>query len=327
MNYLNKSDVILKIRNLKTYFYTMEGVVKAIDGVSIDLHQGETLGIVGESGSGKTVFVLSILRLVPEPPGKILAKEINYAGKDLMKLTTRGIRSIRGKEIAMIFQDPLDALNPAYTIRRQITENIILHNNIDKKSAIKLATDLLKKVGIPDPTERIKNYPHQLSGGMCQRVMIAMALTCNPKILIADEPTTALDVTIQAQILKLMNQIKESTKSSMIMITHDLGVIARMATNVAIMYAGKIIEYSYALNIFHKPKHPYTVGLIKSIPRLDISQDKLYYINGTPPSISNMSFGCSFYPRCTYRKDICRKVIPVLRNIENEHKVSCHLYK
>lgn len=323
---INKTSPILKIRNLKTYFNTIEGTVKAVDGVSIDLHLNETLGIVGESGSGKSVLVLSILRLIPEPPGKILEGDVIFDSKNLTKMPIAELRSIRGKEISMIFQDPMTSLNPVYTIQRQITENILLHTDMSKEAAIDHAISLLKKMGIPKPAEKMRYYPHQLSGGMRQRVMIAMALSCGPKILIADEPTTALDVTIQAQILKLMNQIKESTKSSIIIITHNLGIIARMAKNVAIMYAGKIVEYGDVSTIFYKAKHPYTLGLIKSIPRLDVDKEKLYYINGLPPSVLNMPTGCSFNPRCVHKKDICTKIPPRLKEIEKGHFVSCHLY-
>ena len=320
------TDNILEIKNLKTYFDTLEGTVKAVDGVSVKLKEGETLGIVGESGSGKTVLALSILRLIPAPPGKIVSGEIIFDLKDLIKQPLNELRKIRGNKIAMIFQDPMTCLNPVYTIKRQILENIRLHTNLDQRTAVKLAIKLLKQVGIPNSEERIKSYPHQLSGGMKQRVIIAMALTCNPQILIADEPTTALDVTIQAQILKLLNDIKKQVNSSIIMITHDLGVVAKMADNIAIMYAGRIVEYGDVSTIFYNSKHPYTWGLIKSIPRLDKVGEKLYYINGTPPSITRIPTGCSFNPRCEFKKEFCIEEIPESKEINKNHFVACHLY-
>lgn len=317
---------LLSVHNLKTYFYTMEGVVKAVDGLSFDLSPGETLGIVGESGSGKTVAALSVLRLIPDPPGKILEGEVLYEGRDLLDLSEKEMRSIRGNEIAMIFQDPMTSLNPVFAVGYQIMEAIILHQKVNKKVARQRAIKLLAQVGIPRPEERINDYPHQFSGGMRQRVMIAMALSCNPKILIADEPTTALDVTIQAQILRLMNQIKHSTNSSIIIITHDLGVIAEMADNIIIMYGGKAVEYSDADSIFYRSHHPYTWGLLRSIPRLDETKKRrLVPIEGVPPSLIHVPSGCSFHPRCPYAKEICFKVVPELREVGSFHKVACHL--
>lgn len=319
-------EPLLSVRNLKIYFYTMEGVVKAVDGLSFDLSPGETLGIVGESGSGKTVAALSVLRLIPDPPGKILEGEVLFDGRDLRGLSEKEMRSIRGNEIAMIFQDPMTSLNPVFTVGYQIMEAIILHQKVNKKVARQRAIKLLAQAGIPRPEERINDYPHQFSGGMRQRVMIAMALSCNPKILIADEPTTALDVTIQAQILRLMNQIKHSTNSSIIIITHDLGVIAEMTDNILIMYGGKVVEYSGADNIFYHSHHPYTWGLLRSIPRLDETKKRrLVPIEGVPPSLIHVPAGCSFHPRCPYAKEICFKVVPELRKVGSFHKVACHL--
>ncbi|GFP29199.1 ABC transporter ATP-binding protein [Candidatus Hakubella thermalkaliphila] len=317
---------LLSVRNLKTYFYTMEGVVKAVDGLSFDLSPGETLGIVGESGSGKTVAALSVLRLIPDPPGKILEGEVLYEGRDLLGLTEKEMHSIRGNEIAMIFQDPMTSLNPVFTVGYQIMEAIILHQKVDKKVARQRAIKLLAQVGIPRPEERINDYPYQFSGGMRQRVMIAMALSCNPKILIADEPTTALDVTIQAQILRLMNQIKHSTNFAIVIIPHDLGVIAEMADNIVIMYGGKAVEHSDEDSIFYRAHHPYTWGLLRSIPRLDeTKRRRLVPIEGVTPSLIHVPSGCSFHPRCPYAREICFKVVPELREVGSFHKVACHL--
>lgn len=318
-------SAILRVRDLKTYFYTDAGTVKAVDGVSFDLTPGETLGIVGESGSGKSVTALSILRLIPNPPGKIIDGRIEFLGRNLLELSEREMRSIRGNEIAMIFQDPMTSLNPVFTVGNQIMEAITLHQKVDKDKARRRAIKLMARVGIADVEQRIDDYPHQFSGGMRQRVMIAIALSCNPKILIADEATTALDVTIQAQILKLMNEIKQSTKSSIIIITHDLGVIAEMADSVAIMYAGKVVEYSDIDTIFYHSLHPYTWGLLRSIPRLDVKKKKLIPIAGGPPSLIHLPRGCSFNLRCAYAKEVCLEEIPPLREVGQFHKVACHL--
>ena len=320
------NNVILKVKDLKTYFYTQEGVVKAVDGVSFELTRGETLGIVGESGSGKSVTALSILKLIPDPPGRIVSGEIYLDGLNIVEMKEKEMQQIRGNEIAMIFQDPMTSLNPVFTIGNQIMETIILHQKLDKKSARKKTIELLMSVGIPNPEQRIDEYPHQFSGGMRQRAMIAMALSCNPKILIADEPTTALDVTIQAQILRLMNEIKERTGSSIIIITHDLGVIAEMADNIIIMYGGRIVEYSDVNTIFYNSHHPYTWGLLRSIPRLDeVKKERLISIPGIPPSLIFIPPGCPFSPRCRYAKDICFKIIPELRDVGRFHKVACYL--
>ncbi len=319
-------EVLLRVKDLKTYFYTQDGVVKAVDGISFELARGETLGIVGESGSGKSVTALSILKLIPDPPGKIVSGEIYLDGMDIVALKEKEMQQVRGNEIAMIFQDPMTSLNPVFTIGNQIMETIMLHQRLNKKVAREKTVELLRSVGIPNPEQRIDGYPHQFSGGMRQRAMIAMALSCNPKILIADEPTTALDVTIQAQILQLMNEIKERTNSSIIIITHDLGVIAEMADNIIIMYGGMVVEYSDVNTIFYNSHHPYTWGLLRSIPRLDeVKRERLIPIPGIPPSLIHVPPGCPFSPRCRYAKDICFKVTPELKNIGRFHKVACYL--
>jgi len=320
------NEVLLRVKDLKTYFYTQDGVVKAVDGISFELARGETLGIVGESGSGKSVTALSILKLIPDPPGKIVSGEIYLDGMDIVALKEKEMQQVRGNEIAMIFQDPMTSLNPVFTIGNQIMETIMLHQRLNKKVAREKTVELLRSVGIPNPEQRIDGYPHQFSGGMRQRAMIAMALSCNPKILIADEPTTALDVTIQAQILQLMNEIKERTNSSIIIITHDLGVIAEMADNIIIMYGGMVVEYSDVNTIFYNSHHPYTWGLLRSIPRLDeVKRERLIPIPGIPPSLINVPPGCPFSPRCRYAKDVCFKVTPELKNIGRFHKVACYL--
>jgi oligopeptide transport system ATP-binding protein len=320
------NEVLLRVKDLKTYFYTQDGVVKAVDGISFELARGETLGIVGESGSGKSVTALSILKLIPDPPGKIVSGEIYLDGMDIVALKEKEMQQVRGNEIAMIFQDPMTSLNPVFTIGNQIMETIMLHQRLNKKVAREKTVELLRSVGIPNPEQRIDGYPHQFSGGMRQRAMIAMALSCNPKILIADEPTTALDVTIQAQILQLMNEIKERTNSSIIIITHDLGVIAEMADNIIIMYGGMVVEYSDVNTIFYNSHHPYTWGLLRSIPRLDeVKRERLIPIPGIPPSLIHVPPGCPFSPRCRYAKDVCFKVTPELKNIGRFHKVACYL--
>jgi len=269
------SEKLLKLSNLKTYFYTEEGISKAVDGVDFEIYPAETLGVVGESGCGKSVTSLSIMRLIPEPPGKIVDGEIFFRGKDLLKLSQREMRSIRGNDISMIFQEPMTSLNPVFTVGDQISEAIIIHKKVNKKEAMEQSVEMLKKVGISLPGQRIHEYPHQLSGGMRQRIMIAMALSCDPQLLIADEPTTALDVTIQAQILDLMNDLKERFDMSIMMITHDLGVIAEISDRVAVMYAGKIVEYTDIETLFANPMHPYTWGLMNSIPRMDKEVERL----------------------------------------------------
>jgi ABC-type dipeptide/oligopeptide/nickel transport system ATPase component len=278
------SKNLVEVKNLKTYFYTEDGVVPAVDGVDFQIKKGETLGIVGESGCGKSVTSLSLLRLVPNPPGKIVDGEMLFRGENLLKKSESEMRKIRGNDISMIFQEPMTSLNPVFTIGEQIAEAIELHQGLSKKEAIDKTVEMLNLVGIPSAEKRVNDFPHQMSGGMRQRVMIAMALSCNPSLLIADEPTTALDVTIQAQILELMKDLKERLGTAIMLITHDLGVVAEMAENVLVMYAGKVVEYADVRTIFKGPKHPYTIGLMGSIPRLDQPKEKLYVIEGTVPN-------------------------------------------
>ncbi len=317
------SSEILKVNDLKTYFYTDEGVVPAVDGISFSLSEEETLAIVGESGSGKTVAALSILRLIDYPPGKIINGQIFYKDNNLMDLTNKEMRNIRGKEISMIFQEPMTSLNPVFTIGKQIMESLIIHQKMSKEEALQKAIEMLKLVGIPSPENCIDNYPHQLSGGMRQRVMIAMALACNPKILIADEPTTALDVTIQAQILKLMDDLKKKTKTAIILITHDLGIVAQIAQNVMVMYAGEVVEYSDVRSIFKNPLHPYTIGLLESIPKLNEEKEILYNIKGNVPTPKDYPKGCRFFSRCERAKIQCRDEKPTLLKHENNHFARC----
>ena len=317
---------LLKVVNLKTHFFTEAGQVKAVDGVSFDLKRGETLGIVGESGSGKSVTALSIMRLVPEPPGKIVGGQIIFKGNDFIKLNQKQMRDIRGNEVAMIFQDPMTSLNPVMKVGEQIAEAVRLHLNMDKKQAWRKAVEMLQKVGIPEAEIRANSYPHEFSGGMRQRAMIAMALSCNPELLIADEPTTALDVTIQAQILDLMLDLKKEFNTAIIMITHDLGVVAEVCDDVLVMYAGKPVEHTDVNTLFENPKHPYTWGLLKSIPNIDDDRERLEPIKGLPPDLRYLPKGCSFAKRCEYAKDICFKEKPEMKEIEKGHFVACHLY-
>jgi len=319
------SEKILEINGLKTYFYTEDGVVPAVDGVDFEVRKGETLGIVGESGCGKSVTSLSIMRLIPSPPGKIVEGEIMFKGKNLVSLPEEEMRKIRGNDISMIFQEPMTSLNPVYTIGDQISEVLILHQHMNKEEALKKSVEMLALVGIPLPEQRVHEYPHQLSGGMRQRVMIAMALACNPQLLIADEPTTALDVTIQAQILELMKDLKDKLGTAIMLITHDLGVIAEVAQNVLVMYAGKAVEYADVYSIFKDPKHPYTEGLLKSIPKLNETRDKLDVIEGIVPNPYEMPEGCRFHPRCKYAREICRCREPELVEYDG-YKVRCFKY-
>ncbi len=315
---------LLEVKNLKTYFYGGGKVSKAVDGVCFDLAAQETLGIVGESGCGKSISSLSLLRLVPEPPGKIVAGEILFQGRDLLLLKEKELRQIRGKEIAMIFQEPMTSLNPVFTIEYQIAEALLTHTSMTKREAKEKVVELLNQVRIPSPRERAKDYPHQLSGGMRQRVMIAMALACSPKILIADEPTTALDVTIQAQILDLFFELKEKFKMSLIMITHDLGVIAEIADRVAIMYAGKIVEEAPVIKLFEEPQHPYTIGLLKCMPKLGRKKETLMTIGGTVPDPSDKPSGCPFHPRCFKAQPNCKTEVPQMREVKPGHWAACH---
>jgi oligopeptide transport system ATP-binding protein len=317
------SDKLVDVRNLKTYFYTEDGVVAAVDGVNLHINRGETLGVVGESGCGKSVTALSIMRLIPNPPGKIVSGEIFFEGDDLLKRSEPEMRKIRGNDISMIFQEPMTSLNPVYTIGDQIAEAIELHQGLTHKEALAKAVDMLRLVGIPLPERRVYEYPHQLSGGMRQRVMIAMALSCNPKLLIADEPTTALDVTIQAQILELMKKLKKELGMAIMLITHDLGVVAEMAERVVVMYAGKVVEEGDVISIFKNPIHPYTEGLLSSIPRLDLDADRLHVIEGVVPNPLHMPVGCRFNPRCPYAKDICREQQPPLEQVATGRYVAC----
>lgn len=316
--------VLLQVRDLRTYFYTQDGVVKAVDGVSFDLDEGETLGIVGESGCGKSVTVLSIMRLIPQPPGKIVSGQVIFDGEDLLKVDDEEIRRVRGNKIAMIFQDPMTSLNPVLTIGRQISEALELHLKMSKEAARKRTIELLKMVGIPEAEKRVDDYPHQFSGGMRQRVMIAMALSCNPQLLIADEPTTALDVTIQAQIIDLVKRLQREFGMAVIWITHDLGVVAGLCRRVIIMYAGMIVEQAPVYDIYADPRHPYTMGLLGSIPRLDAPRkSKLTPIEGLPPDLIDMPDACPFHLRCVYVQDICRQRKPTLRTVAPNHQIAC----
>ena len=317
---------LLEVRNLKTRFQTDDGSFYAVDDISFSLEAGKTLGIVGESGCGKSVTSLSIMRLI-QKPGNIESGEILYNGKNLLKSTEEQMRKIRGNEIAMIFQEPMTSLNPVFTCGNQIEEVIELHQpNLSSSQVKELAIEMLRKVGIPSPEKRYDEYPHQLSGGMRQRVMIAMAISCNPKLLIADEPTTALDVTIQAQILDLMRKLQKDFGAGMILITHDLGVVAEMCSDVAVMYAGKIVEYGKVEDIFYRPKHPYTKGLLNSIPHFEAGKKlaKLQTIPGMVPSLLNLPQGCLFYERCHKRQESCQKTIPVLKEVASGHQVACY---
>ncbi len=319
-----KRDVILDIKNLRTEFSTEAGVVNAVNGVSYSMYEGEALGIVGESGCGKSVSMLSVLRLLQEPPAKIQADHINFHGKDLLSLPKREMQSIRGSQIAMIFQDPMTSLNPVLTIGKQLREPMMLHLNYTKEEASERAAELLEMVGIPDAASRLEDYPHQFSGGMRQRAMIAMGLSCNPSLLIADEPTTALDVTIQAQIIDLVKRLREQIWMSLIWITHDLGVVAGLAERVIVMYAGSIVEDALVDDLYGNPRHPYTKALLRSLPRIDGKREaKLDTIEGLPPDLLGLPKGCAFAPRCEFALDKCREDIPVLEEVESKHRISC----
>lgn len=321
------SEKLIEVKELKTQFNGKNGTVTAVDGVSFSVDRGRTLGIVGESGCGKSVTSMSILRLIPAISGKVAGGEILFEGQDLLKKTAKEMRQIRGNEIAMIFQDSMTGLNPVMTIGKQLVETITAHNKIDKKEAWERAEEMLKKVGIPSPAQRLKEFPHQLSGGMRQRVMIAMALSCNAKLLIADEPTTALDVTIQAQILELMNELKKKENTAIMLITHDMGVVAEMADDVMVMYAGKEVEYADAKSIFKNPLHPYTQGLLASIPRLDQEDDReLFTIKGAVPDLDDMPKGCRFCTRCLEATERCWNEAPGLYQVDG-HKVRCFKYE
>lgn len=319
------AEELLRVDDLKMHFHTRDGIVKAVDGVTYTLNRGDTLGIVGESGSGKSVHALTMMRLIQMPPGRIEGGDVLFKNRSLISMKDNEIRKIRGNEIAMIFQDPMTSLNPVYRIGHQIAEPLMIHKGMKKAEAWARAVELLRLVGISHPESRVRDYPHQFSGGMRQRVMIALALSCDPDILIADEPTTALDVTIQAQIIELMQEIQQRTHSAIIMITHDLGVVADMADNVLVMYAGKAVEYGCCDKVYYKPLHPYTWGLLDSLPRHDIiEKSDLCPIKGQPPSLVRVPDGCSFHPRCPYAQSICRDQVPQLRSIEDSHMAACH---
>ena len=319
----------LLVKNLKVSFAASKKELIAVRGISYQLNQGEILALVGESGCGKTVSALSILRLIQEPPGKIVSGEILFAGKDLLKLKKKELQDRRGKDIAMIFQDPMTSLNPVLTVGEQIIETLLRHTSLSRKKAREKSFRLLEQVEIPSPKQKLDQYPHQLSGGMRQRVMIAMALSCSPRILIADEPTTALDVLIQAQILSLLKKIKNDTQMSILLITHDLGVVAEVAERVMVMYAGEIVESGSVNDLFRSPLHPYTIGLMESIPTLESTQQKLSKlkeISGTVPSLSQVPFGCPFHPRCSAAETRCKTDKPKLKKISQTHSVSCWLH-
>ena len=321
---MNTNGNLLEVKDLRTYFETEEGVIKAVDGVSFEVRPGETLGIVGESGSGKSVANLSLMRLIAEPPGKIVSGSITFRGRDILKLSPREVRAIRGKQIAMIFQDPMTSLNPFMRISKQLMEVTRLHLGHSKREAREHAIRMLDLVGIPDAEARIESYPHEFSGGMRQRVMIAMALSCQPELLIADEPTTALDVTIQAQILELIKRLKGETGASVILVTHDLGVVAGMTDHIIVMYAGKVFERAPTSELFEQPGNPYTRGLLRSVPDPVAEQGKLYQIPGQPPDLARLPGGCPFAPRCERAEEICRRQFPPFVQLTSEHSSLCH---
>ena len=323
-------DAILDVQSLKTYFYTFEGVARAVDDVTFHLCRGEILGLVGESGCGKSVTAQSVMRLIPDPPGKIVGGSILFGGLDLAAISMEKIRGIRGKRISMIFQEPMTSLNPVYNIGDQISEMFVLHEKLGRRESLDRSIEMLRKVQIPAPDKRVHDYPHQLSGGMRQRAMIAMALSCNPEILLADEPTTALDVTVQAQILDLILQLRQDFETAIIMITHDLGVIAEIASRVVVMYAGKVVEEAPTIPLFEQPKHPYTRGLLLSIPKLGErslgERHRLSEIRGIVPGLLDLPQGCRFWPRCDYAMAVCGEQEPSLVEIEPRHKVRCWLH-
>ena len=315
---------LLDVKNLSTHFFTDDGLIKAVDGISYDMYEGETVGIVGESGCGKSVSALSLLRLIPNPPGKIVAGEILFQGRDLAKLTEDEMCGVRGNKIAMIFQEPMNTLNPVKTIGWQISEPMEIHQGMSREEGLKKCVQLLRDVKIPEPAARVNAYPHLFSGGMRQRSVIAMGLGCNPKLIIADEPTTALDVTTQAQLLELMKNLTRNYGTALLMITHNLGIVARYADRINVMYAGRIIEKGTAKDIFKNPRHPYTEGLMASVPRLDLdTKKKLVPIEGQPPDLLHIPTGCSFHPRCGYAFDRCRVETPELIPIVEKHEAAC----
>ena len=318
------TSALLEVRQLRTSFQGEQGEVRAVDGVSLRLERGRTLGIVGESGCGKSVTALSIMGLVPSP-GRIAGGEVRFDGVDLLKVTAAQLRDLRGDQLSMIFQEPMTSLNPAFPVGDQIAETLVRHRNLGRQEADAQAIEMLRRVRIPSPETRARDYPHQLSGGMRQRVMIAMALACNPKLLIADEPTTALDVTIQAQILDLMRALSEELGTAIILITHDLGVIAELADDVIVMYAGQVVERCSVERLFAEPQHPYTIGLLGSIPRLHLERERLDAIEGFVPDAAALPAGCRFHPRCPFAVDKCRQEVPPLLEVAKEHQAACWL--
>ena len=320
----NEGEIVLDVKGLKTHFFTDEGVVKAVDGLSYNVKKGEFVGLVGESGCGKSVSAMSILRLIPYPPGIIVDGEIKFKGEDLLQATEARMREIRGNRIAMVFQEPTTSLNPVLTVGRQISESLELHRDMAKKAALAESVKLLELVGIPDPDRRIKDYPYQFSGGMQQRIMIAIALSCDPEVLIADEPTTSLDVTVQAQLLEIIANLQQQLEMAVVIITHNLGLVARYVDRVNVMYAGKLVEAGTTEMIFGEPKHPYTIGLLASVPRLDSPRRVVpRVIEGLPPNLAHLPKGCSFAPRCNYAMDQCREEEPQLETVVTGHYRSC----
>ncbi len=316
---------LLDVRNLRTVFGSARGPVTAVDSVSFHIDAGETVGVVGESGCGKSVTALSVMRLIPDPPGRIVGGSIHFKGQDVLAISPRAVRGLRGKEIAMIFQDPMTSLNPMLRVERQMTESIMLHLRLGKREARDRAVDMLRLVSIPSAERRLRDYPHQFSGGMRQRVVIAIALSCHPALILADEPTTALDVTIQAQILELLREVTRASNAAVMLITHDLGVVAGMCQRILVMYAGSIVEEASRRDLFYDPRHPYTSGLLKSVPRLDRPREiRLPQIEGLPPDLARVPRGCAFHPRCPTATDLCRTVKPLLREVAPGHRVACH---
>lgn len=319
------SENILTVKDLKTYFYTASGIAKAVDGVSFNIAKGETMGIVGESGSGKSVTSSSIIRLLPPRTGKIVGGSIEFEGKDVLALSKKELNDFRGKDIAVIFQDPMTSLDPVFKIGKQMTEMIMAHQNVTKDEAWKMAVEALSKVGIPEPEKRMNSYPYELSGGMCQRVIIAMAVCCKPKLIIADEPTTALDVTVQAQVLELLKELQRDMDTAILLITHNLGVVWEMCDKVMVMYAGNTVEFTDTKTLYSNPRHPYTWGLLDSMPKLsDESKGELKTIPGTPPELRLTGKCCNFYNRCPYVTEACTQSVPPLVEVEPGHFVACH---
>ena len=321
-----KADNILDVKDLKTYFFTRRGVVKAVDGVSFSLKGGETIGLVGESGCGKSVTCFSIIRLVDQPAGRIVGGQVMFDGQELLSKTEKEMTRIRGKRISMILQDPMVSLNPLFTIGDQVSEPIIIHQAVGKKTAWDKAKEMLKLVRIPSPEVRMREYPHQMSGGMRQRIVGAIAMSCQPHLLIADEPTTSLDVTIQAQFLRLIKELQQQANVSMIVVTHDFGIVAKVCDRVAVMYAGRIVEIAGVRELFNNPTHPYTNALMNSLPKMEVKVDKLYSIDGQPPELQNLPPGCAFAPRCPDVMDICRQEYPSQVEVKDGHHVSCWLF-